>query len=246
MIIDLTLSSEYRTRGTSDNFEIDLDQPLILTKPHKLALVSLNTWFSWYNISASNQNNIFRYSNGSTFKNIVISDGQYTFQDLISYIESKLREDGDWDSANNEYYLKIKMNINTGKIMLDLSNGYQVDFSHSSSPYYIFGADPVIYSTTQLMPNQARITNGVNSILLHCNLVNGSPVLGTGSSDVIDSFVARVPPHNPLFVKPESLVYHPVTRETTKTVHIYLTDQDNNSISLNGEPFTCRLYIKEL
>ena len=62
----LALDSEaVIARGLSSEFTVELNPPLILDKDidYKLALISSDMWYLWYNITT--ENNLFRYWNGT-------------------------------------------------------------------------------------------------------------------------------------------------------------------------------------
>jgi len=74
------------------------------TKKYEMALVNLETYYSFPNIDISNNN--FRYSpdNGTTWFDIGISEGSYEIADINAYIQRIMKSNGHYDSVNDEHY----------------------------------------------------------------------------------------------------------------------------------------------
>ena len=65
----------------------------------------------------------------------------------------------------------------------------------------------------------------VNSILVHCNIINSSYMRGTQA------------PHN--------LIYLPVTVDVISTLSVWLTDQHGKLLDMRGEELTIRFHLRE-
>ena len=246
----ITASSDFRSfnSDTTDHFHIQLSQPLVFEKPHILACQKVNTWFSFYNVSAERGNNIFKYGNGVGTTTFTIEDGNYTFADLILYIENEILENGD-DISN----LVFSINTNTGKVELSLTANYSVDFTVANAPTRIFGFDADVYSddgylgtTTFEGQNNADITDGVTCLVLHCNLVNGSSTLGRDTSDVIAVFIPKGQPSSSIEYEPHNLTWQTITDNNFTNIELRLTDQNGNRVNLQGEELMAHLVIKPM
>jgi hypothetical protein len=86
-------STSIRTRF---NPLIQLDK----TKSYEMALVNLETYYSFPNIDSTNNN--FRYSpdNGATWFNIDIPEGSYEIEDINNYIQRLMKDNGHYDTTN--------------------------------------------------------------------------------------------------------------------------------------------------
>ena len=91
-------------------------------KKYEMALVNLGTYYSFPNIDASN--NYFRYSpdGGTTWVDIFIPEGSYDIVDINDTIQQKMRQNGHYDSVNEDYYITISANANTLKAVMILDN----------------------------------------------------------------------------------------------------------------------------
>ena len=127
--------TRFRTRF---NPPIQLDK----NKQYEIALVNLETYYSFPNIDATN--NYFRYSpdDGDTWFEMCIPEGSYDIININDTIQQKMRQNGHFDPTN----IAISANSNTLKSVLILGNNYQVDFRHPNSISRVLGFYNDIYT----------------------------------------------------------------------------------------------------
>src|SRR5207244_830690 len=75
---------------------------------YEIGLIDLETYYSFPNVTLDN--NKFKYFNGATNKTITIPVGSYEITALNAAIQLGMQTNGDWDSANNAYYINIYPN----------------------------------------------------------------------------------------------------------------------------------------
>ena len=123
------------------NPPIQLDK----SKQYEIALVNLETYYSFPNIEASN--NYFRHSpdDGDNWFEIYIPEGSYDITDINETIQQNMRQNGHYDPTNEEYYNTISANSNTLKSVIILENNYQVDFRQPNPISRVLGFDNDIY-----------------------------------------------------------------------------------------------------
>lgn len=97
-----------------------------LIKDTKIAIANISLFYSWFNISASFNNNFFQYTftnnAGTTTHNVTITDGYYTIPQLNSYLQSVMITNGHYlvnGSGQNVYYLEILENASAYAIQLN-------------------------------------------------------------------------------------------------------------------------------
>ena len=138
LLKQIVINTEHKTSFqiiVSDNktrFKTKFDPPLQLEKDrkYKIALVNLETYYSFPNIDASN--NVFIYSpdNGTSWVESRIHEGSYDLADINDTFHQEMRKRGHHDVVNEEYYINNSVNINTLRSVLTLEDDYQVDFKH--------------------------------------------------------------------------------------------------------------------
>ena len=147
-------------------------------KVYEIALVNLETYYSFPNIDEFN--NIFVYSpnNGNSWVKINIPEGSYEIDDINNTVQQEMRKRGHYDSINEDYHINISANSNTLKSVLILEKDYEVDFNHQNSLAKVLG-----FTGTKYMGGFHESENvvdilSINSILVNIDLILGSFVNG--------------------------------------------------------------------
>ena len=230
--------SNNKTRfKTRFNPPIQLDK----NKQYEIALVNLETYYSFPNIDASN--NYFRYSpdDGDTWFEMCIPEGSYDIININDTIQQKMRQNGHYDPTN----IAISANSNTLKSVLILENNYQVDFRHPNSISRVLGFYNDIYTLGfQESENVVNILS-INSLLVNLDIISGSYVNGS-SHNTIYSFFPNVSPGCKIVESPINLVYLPITLDTIHSLEVSITDQDGMQLNLRGETLTMRFHIRKV
>ena len=228
-------------------FTTRFNPPIQLEKDklYEIALINLETYYSFPNVGASN--NYFRYSpdNGITWFEIYIDEGSYDITDINDMIQQKMRQNGHYDSANEKYYITISANSNTLKSVLILENNYHVDFRPLISISSLLGFDHNIY--TQDFQESENVVNilSINSLLVNLDIIAGSYLNGS-THNTIYSFFPNVSPGYKIMESPINLIYLPVTLDTINSMEVSITDQDDNQLNLRGETLTMRFHIRKV
>ena len=125
----IIVSNDKSNFNTRFNPKLELDRD----KAYEIALVNLETYYSFPNIDETN--NLFVYSpdNGNSWVKIKIPEGSYEIDDINNTIKHEMEKRGHYDSINEDYYINISANSNTLKSVLILEKDYQVDFNHQNS-----------------------------------------------------------------------------------------------------------------
>ena len=154
----------------------------------EMALVNLETWNSFANVTPSN--NKFRYSvdGGNTWKLIEIETGAYQLEEINEEMQRLMEVNGD------SLVITILANTSTLKSIIDITHkDYKIDFTIPNSLRSILGFHSVILSYGRSISNTIVNIIDFNSIFVNCDCISGSYVNGI-SSPVIYSFGPKVPP----------------------------------------------------
>jgi hypothetical protein len=86
----------------------------------------------------------------------------------------------------------------------------------------------------------------VNSLLIHCDIINQS-YINSDTSDVLYSFVPNSAPGSNIQVQPKpSMIYLPLKiPDFIYKIRMYITDQLNRTVNFNGEPITYMLHLRK-
>ena len=237
----IVVSSNQNDFDTLFNPNITLDR----NKRYEIALVNLETYYSFPNIDSSN--NVLNYSkdSGATWKTITIPEGSYEITDINIAVQTAMKLNGDWDSANSKYYITIGANLNTLKSTLEITNTtYRVDFNVASSISSVLGFNKQVYSASyQESENVVNILS-INSILVNIDIISGSFLKGT-RAPVIYSFFPSVSPGYKIIENPVNLVYLPVELKQIHRLRTSITDQDGKLLNLRNETLIIRFHLRQ-
>jgi len=123
--------------------KITFNPPLELdcTRKYEMALVNLETYYSFPNLS--DENNVFRYSPSFIAGNstrqrhwveVHIPEGSYDLIDIAETIKIAMKRNGHNDDA-----VKISANTNTLKSAIEIQGDFQVDFRVRNSISSVLG-----------------------------------------------------------------------------------------------------------
>ena len=237
--------------SNTSNFSIQFDAlQLDRNSDYHIALVSYNIPYSWYNISASQGNNQFRYSRdaGVSFRTLIVPDGNYGVEDLNLEIDALIVADG---GATGK--ILFYADYNSLRVDLEITDvNYQVDFRDANSNNFrtILGFADQLYIGVGVSraPNPANITNNIDSVSINCSIVDSGSVLlnNRQSSSLFHITDYQSGPGSYLTGRPSNPIYLPIN--VAGNIHnltISIRDQSDRIINLNGENITLSMHIKK-
>jgi len=245
----LTLDSSSLSNQLGHDFTVTFPNPINVREGYELALIKSNLWYSFYNVSSTFNNNVIIYTNDTLdVRTVTFPNGNYTIIQLNSYLHSVMKNNNDYTviSGIDTFNINFTPNYSTIKVTIELTNTYSLDLTQSKFNE-LLGWNQGIYNFTgyQDGQNTADITRGINSILIHCDIINQS-YQNSISSDVLYSFVPNQPVGSNIEVEPTHLIYLPIRyNDLVHKIRMYITDQLNRPIDFNGEPITYLLHIRK-
>ena len=102
----------------------------------------------------------------------------------------------------------------------------------------------IVYGVGRHVSEKLVNIMSVNSILVHCNIINRSYIRGTQAS-VVYNFLPIAAPGQHILEVPHDLIYLPVTVDVVSTLSVWLTDQHGELLDLRGEELTIRFHLRE-
>lgn len=222
--------------GKNSELKTKMTPPLILNKSknYEIALLNLETYYSFPNVTKYNNQLSYSTDKGETWNSIVIPEGCYELNAINRFVK---------DQLDDENFITIVPNVNTLKSILKLGENIQVDFTHKNSINKLLGFNSQVYSKTyQESENIVNIMH-ISSIFVNCSIVQGERVNGE-LKPVIFSFFPNVSPGYKIIINPKNLIYIPVTLKKINDITVILTDQDGNPLNLRGEGLVIRLHLR--
>ena len=236
----IILSNDKTNFNTRFNPKLELDEK----KKYEIALVNLETYYSFPNIDETNNTFVYSPDNGNSWEKIKIPEGSYEIDDINNAIQYEMKKRTHYDEINEDYYINIAPNTNTLKSVLILEKGYQVDFNHQNSLAKVLGFTGTKYTEGFHESENVVDILRINSILVNIDIISGSYVNGTTKSTIY-SFFPDVSPGYKIIESPVNLVYLPITLNTIDSLNVMITDQDYHLLNLRNEKLTIRFHIRE-
>jgi len=237
MSFTMALSSTGQTNPA--DFEIQLIDPINLNSLQwEVGLQKFNGFQSTYNISSTN--NTIYYYNGTTNRTFTLPSGRYEVEDVNTALESAMYGYGDYTLVLGvpEYSLGITASFNTGRatVYIKPASGYTFTFGANSLYTYLGFTNGQVITSTTTGSQKCSVEGGILSWLVHCSLVGGKASTVNGkSSDVMHQFVPGVLPYGFIDVEPSNPAFLQINSTQITRVRMRLSDQDNNTLDLNGE-----------
>ena len=217
----------------------------------------METYNSIPNITENN--NTFKYStdNGSTWKIIKLPTDAYEYTQIADEIQRQMIENNDFESSEtkNDFYIYFSIcrlssliKIKNPRYKIDFGVEYSIGptlgFSNEISTFGEAEQSSVLAQGIHKSPKIVNITN-INSILINVDFIEGGYV-NKSYSHSIHNFSPKVGPGYKIFEQPSpELIFYRVSKDFIPDVRVWLTDQDQNVINLQGERITVRILIRE-
>jgi hypothetical protein len=250
-LLNLDSSNLQAGQNKTDDFIVQFTNELFLPGNWEVALIKSNTWYSWYNISSSKNNNTLRYFNGTLYRpNIIIPNGQYTIEQLNDELHIIMKLNGDYTlfGSTEVYDINFIPNYATGKVRIEITNNYRLDLQLSDLNI-LLGFDKIEVLSTQEGTKLANINDFINSLFIRTDILDPSVSYNNSfGSDILYTFIPDSIPGTNINVEPNLPIYLPIrtlSNYKVKSIRLYLTDNINRRVDLNGEPFSVLLHFKQ-
>ena len=176
------------TNSNNTRFEYKFNGTVLL-KSQQIAISKISMYYSWYNISSSNNNNTFVYTwtdaNGNfTVNNTVkIPDGNYSITDLNLYLKAVMLQNGHYTGTKSAptYYINLDDNPTyycfritftalpvSGSTVVKGSSSWayptvsscpKITILSSNNFYKILGFSPAVYPLSNLVNDPNNLVN---------------------------------------------------------------------------------------
>ena len=215
-----------------------------------ISFVAFNTLFN-----ITNTNNNIRYNNGSVWKIITIRPGAYEVADINKEIQRQMKINGDTgintQTGGDLFYFNVYPNTSTSCSIMDLTNGYQVDFNDTTNPNnmrLVLGYNQGIY---QGLYNQSQNTINIqpyNSIFINCDLCTNSYINGTAIQAIATVPMNMVHVGYKIIYIPVAPIYLAVSKSkiSFNDFHIWITNEFQQPLDFNGENITITFQLRSV
>ena len=232
--------------GNTCDFITTFSHPIILDQKqdYEAAFLSLETYNSIPNITDKNNKFVYSVNNGETWKTITLEKDAYSLPQINSEIQRQMIINGDYDSTNNSFYVNISHSRLSAIVEITHPN-CQINFNVENSISTLLGFGNELLSVGyHKSPRIVDIMN-INSVLINVDLIQDSFVNGV-KGQAIHSFYPNVGPGYKIEERPQpELIFYPIHSHYITHIRVWLTDQENRLIDLQGERITIRMVIRK-
>lgn len=224
--------------GNAAKIRTTFSPPLEFSHPYEIALTSLESYYSFPNINARN-NHVRVYA--GQWIDVYLETGCYEIRAINTEIQRIVMEKTGDTKAGKRVVLSA--NPNTLRCILTIADDCKVDFSSETSLCSVLGFEKKEYPSGRHQSENIVNILSVNSILVHCDVIESSRLNGI-PAPVIYTFFPEAAPGDKIVSTPRHLIYIPVTLSVISRMTCWVTDQDNNELDLQGEELTLTFHLK--
>ena len=241
-------SVERENFGVSEceNFSIKFTPPIELdaNRSYEVAVDKVSMTYSWHNISSNYNNKVIKYShdNGSTWTTVTFPNGMYSYSDIDDYLHRIMKINN--HNNDDKYDINIIFVLTTYKVIIELSNNYQVDLRNTNFGELI-GFEPKIITSTEEGSKLPNITNSVDSLHINTDLISDSIVGGINSNTLFVIPTGTLRRSFPFVIEPKRALYSEITKKNISRMRFYVTDSLRRPVYLNGIDWNMTIIIRE-
>lgn len=236
-------------------------------KNAKIALNSISLYYSWRNIKASYNNNVFQYTMpGYPTTTVTIPDGNYSIENLNQFLQNTMITNNHYlrdQNGNNVYYIELLTNPSLYNIQLNLfqvpnslptgwtnpgsfvlpGNAARATFTVLNNNFRdIIGFAAGTYTDASTLSTNTPQASPISSVLIGCSMVNNEY---TNPSNLIFSFVSGSTPYGSmLHVSANDLIYADIRDGVYNSMVIKFYDQSFRELDIIDNSLIIYLVIK--
>ena len=231
--------------GNSSKLKTSFIPPLEFPSSYRyeMALTSLETYYSFPNIDKSNNHVKISFDEGKTWLDVNIPVGCYEIKAINTELQRFImQKTGDKKAGKR---ILLSPNANTLRCVLQVLDAKcQVDFNVADdSLCTVLGFNKKVYTVGRHESENIVNILSVNSILVHCDVIESSRLNGI-EAPIIYTFFPDASPGDKIISIPRHLIYIPLTLNVISRMTCWVTDQNGKDLNLQGEELTLTFHLK--
>lgn len=231
------INSRTRVSGSNEDFYYKIPLPA-QNSFNRVCVLEISIPKSYYLIQEG-QNSFEIHENGILVKTITIPPGNYNLRSLMSFLNN------DFPADYTVGFPDSRIEADTGKFIFSCPIGVASSFVFTSSLHEVLGFEE--NSTNYFVDDLLQSTNVVNlnretTLFLHSDMADNN------SDDIlIDVFSSGNPNFSTISRTVQNIEAYSrkLTHNTSNIYHFRLTDEDGQTIGLNGQHMLITLLVYE-
>ena len=199
--------------------------------------------YSWHNVSPDYQNDIISYHNGTEYKRIEFSNGCYDLTELSDYIKETLITNGDLE-PDQASPITIEFDLISFKCFASIIKSFDLDLRRSNFGVLV-GFEPTVIRQTQYGTDIPNITNSLDTLYIHCDLVDNSIMDGEYGDVIYIISKADLRRSYPFKDEPILKGFCEVNKTIINSIRINITDALGKIIKLNKVDISFTFILKD-
>ena len=211
--------------------------------PYEIALTSLETYYSFPNIDATNNHVEISFDEGKSWLDIRVPVGCYEIDAINNELQRFImQKTGDKKAGTR---LALSPNRNTVHCELNIMDAkWRVNFDvGDDSLCSVLGYERKVYAVGEHKSVHIVDILSVNTILVHCDIIESSRLNGI-AAPLIYAFFPDAAPGDKIISVPRHLIYIPLTLNVISRMTCWVTDQNGKDLNLQGEELTLTFHVK--
>ena len=235
-------------RGNNSRIQT-IFSPALEGRGYEIAVTGLSTYYSYPNITKKNNRvDILRIDKGGhhvIMVEVELDIGCYEIKDINEGIRKKMnwkKKEEFVTITEDPVSLKSFLNI----LPDDKGGKWQVVFPKERSLGKVlgFGSGKGYYGPKKYISDKIANILSVNNILVQCDIISGSSINGK-PAPVIFNTSPNVMIGHKIVAEPVIPIYLPVTVDRIHEVNVWVTDQDNDLLNLQGEDLIVTFHMRQ-
>ena len=176
---------------------------------------------------------------------VELEKGCYEIKNLNEGIRKKMN----WKKENafvtiTEDPITLRSHLNIKAV--DKKGKWQVVFPKERSLGSVLGFKPGTgyYGPKTYISDRIANILSVNNILVQCDVISGSSINGKPAPVIFNSSPDVIIGHHKIVAEPVIPIYLPVTLDIIREFNVWVTDQDNKELDLQGEDLIVTFHMR--
>ena len=226
----------------TNEYRMDLQDSIDLSDGnYVIGVTSFNTYNSIFNITS--KNNKIVYFDGSNWKELVFPSGAYEIEQINDEIARQLSIELDLRDPS-ESPIQLEANTATLHSIINLADGYKIDFTQPKTLRDLLGFESKILSDSyNYSKNKVNIID-IQRLHLCCDCIIGS-IRNGYPSNILFTVVLNEAPGAQIVREPNLVLYKHIYKEKLDAIDFQMEDDDGNRIDNHGEIIAFTLHMKK-
>ena len=225
----IVLSTANAKTSESNRLRRSLTMPLRL-QDNLISLSHCSIWYTWKNFTQAYGNTAFSYVHipSNTQMSASVPDGSYSVRDINNFIHQTMLDNGHQNS-DETYDINVYANNVYNRVTITVSQDYLFVMRTGFRETLGFDTSQASLTNGQFNGNLVPKIEKVDTVLIHCNLVNNQIV---SDSSILHSFIPNQSFGTILEVKPNYPQWRFARNATFNEIEVWFTDQSGNALAM--------------